>query len=113
MNHQHRRALADQTELATAAILALAPNVTKTFGDLVRELKASQSALAAVIVELTTDGWLTRNHINGRFVLTLRGAEMVTAAANRQRGRSQARRAAQPSTHHQQTERFLKNERSF
>jgi hypothetical protein len=47
------RRLTDQTELATAAILALAPNITKTFGDLVRELKASQSALAAVIVELT------------------------------------------------------------
>jgi DNA-binding IclR family transcriptional regulator len=93
-NH-HRRAhagssrrLTDQTELASGIIAALAPNVTKTFGDLVRELKASQSVTAAAIAELTTDGWLTRNHINGRFALSPRAVEMVTAA-NRQRGRRQ------------------------
>jgi DNA-binding IclR family transcriptional regulator len=88
------RRLIDQTELASDVIAALAPNVTKTFGDLVRELKVRQGVLAAAISELTTDGWLTRNRINGRFDLTPRAVEMVTAAANRQRGCSQARRAA-------------------
>jgi DNA-binding MarR family transcriptional regulator len=77
----------------------VAQNVSKTFGDLVRELKASQSVLAAIITELITDGWLTKNHnINGRFVLTPRGADMVRAASQRQRGRT-ARRAAIIHTH--------------
>jgi DNA-binding IclR family transcriptional regulator len=100
MQNQNRRAhagssrrLAEHAVLLTSVIFALAQNVSKTFGDLVRELKASQSVLAAVIVELITDGWLTKNQINGRFVLTPRGADMVRATSQRQRGR-QARRAA-------------------
>jgi DNA-binding HxlR family transcriptional regulator len=66
-------------------------HVRKDFSTLLRELApARQASLAAALVSLTSDGWISRNEHNGRFALTSRGLDMVDASKRRQRGRPAA-----------------------
>jgi DNA-binding HxlR family transcriptional regulator len=90
------RALAEHgaAAIATSIILALSNNARKSFSQLLAEIGApSQSVLASELVQICSDGWCFRNPHNGLYGLTSRGADMLDAS-RRQRGRSQARRAA-------------------
>jgi DNA-binding HxlR family transcriptional regulator len=105
MQNNKRRALAGSSRaldqhgavIESGVLLALSGgNTRKDFSTLLRELQpVGQSSLAAALVALRSDNWVTCNEDTGRYCLTARGLDMIQkVTSQRQRGGQARRRAA-------------------